>query len=230
MNKKYLKIALIIAFIVILELLFFRNVLFNNELLGDEGDGRYITLMLEHYFEAIQGKAPIAGLRIFYPAHQILGYSDMLIGLAIPYILLRIIGIDMLFATKFIAILIHCIGTIAMMFFLKKELKMRTLPAIIGTFCFSYANSYAVANAHLQLYALSFVPILCVLGSRFIKNIENHKKHIFALAFVTLYALIFYTSFYTGYFLTLNLIFIVGLLFIKSIIVSSLTILLSSTY
>ena len=210
MNKRKIKIALIIAFIIILEILFFRNVMFNNQLLGDTGDGRYICLMLEHFFEAVKGEAPIAGLRIFYPAHNTLGYSDMLIGLSIPYILFRFVGVDMVMATKYACILIHTIGTIAIMFFLKKEMKLRTIPAMIGTLCFSYANSYAIANAHVQLYALSFVPILLVLGSRFIKNIQNNKRHIFAVIFVTLYALVFYTSFYTGYFMTLN----VGLIFV----------------
>ena len=72
MKNKYLKIILITLFVIVLELLFFRNVIFNNQLIEDTGDGRYITLMLEHYYDVVQGKEPAGQLRIFYPARHTL--------------------------------------------------------------------------------------------------------------------------------------------------------------
>ena len=112
------KIIILWVIAIIIELLFFRNVIFNSNLLGDFGDGRLLTLILEHYYNFINAKESFNNLAIFYPLSNTLGYSDMLLGIAIPYIPLRLLGINMLLATKYSCILIHFIGTISMMYFL----------------------------------------------------------------------------------------------------------------
>lgn len=204
---------------IIIELFFFRNVIFNSNLLGDFGDGRLLTLMLEHYYNFVNGKESFNNLNIFYPASNTLGYSDMLLGLAIPYIPLRFLGLDMLLATKCSCILIHFLGTISIIYFLYKELNLKLLPTIIGAICFSYANSYSVSTSHIQLFTISLVPLLLIFISKFFNNLNNIKKRDFyAILSVIVYCLLFYTGYYIGYFFTLGVIILILLMLIYYII------------
>ncbi len=206
-NKK--QIIIIVFFVIILEVIFFRNVLFNDNLFGDDGDGRYISLMLEHYYNCFIGKESINILPVFYPMTNMLGSSDMLIGLAIPFVFFRFIGINLLLATKITIIIIHLLGTVSILYYFIKCLKLKLPASFLGTIIFSYSISLANSASHMQLYAICFIPLVLVMLYKFF---DSKKKKYMYIA-LSIFALIFYTSFYTGYFYALGMI-LFGMLYI----------------
>ena len=103
-NKKYY----IFIFILILsEIFFFRNILFNNSLFGDLGDGRLTMLITEHWYRFCCGLEKINDLGIFYPVENTLAYSDMLLGYGIIHSIFRFCGLDMFISYKITLILVH---------------------------------------------------------------------------------------------------------------------------
>lgn len=149
-------IVSIILFIC--EWFFFRNVIgtANGALIGDRGDGRFTTLIAEHWWRFIQGKEGFSELSIYYPYQNILGYSDLLLGYGIVHSFLRLIGFNMFSAYKWTLIIYHVFGTVSMYYLLRKTLKCHTLWAMFGTIGFCFSNDYAIHISHTQLNAICF--------------------------------------------------------------------------
>lgn len=74
------KFYIFIFILILSEIFFFRNILFNNSLIGDRGDGRLTMLITEHWYRFLQGLEKINDLGIFYPAENTLACSDMFLG------------------------------------------------------------------------------------------------------------------------------------------------------
>lgn len=211
--------GIIIIILLILEIFYFRNIIFTDAMLGDFGDGKFCMLTTEHWYKVLCGKESIGNLRMFYPVQGSFGYSDLFFGFAPLFCILRLCGIDMYIAFKATCITIHIFGAFSMYYLLNKELKMNKYLSIIGVMIFSYANMNNTA-AHPQLYAIYFIPafIICIL--QYLKNInETPKKRIkWALLSITSYAVIFYTGSYIGYFVLLAAFVFVILFLLASLI------------
>ena len=65
-NRHFLN-ALVLSFLVFCEGFFFRNVLGNDALFGDRGDGRLTMLITEHWWQFISGKEGFFELPFVYP-------------------------------------------------------------------------------------------------------------------------------------------------------------------
>lgn len=197
---KYLCFGL---FVVLIECLFFRNILGNGNLIGSDGDARYIDLILEHYYRWLCGEENFTDLRCFYPVTNTVSYSDMLLGLAVPFCALRALGASMFTANKIGLILIHCFGTVCTMRLLDKRLKLRPVAVLIGTVVFSYANALSVKSWHNQMLAVCFVPFFLLCLDTFFTHLDKRcvRRYLAGGGAIAVLALLFYTSFYNAFYL-----------------------------
>lgn len=201
-NIRKLTVQSIAAVILIFcELFFFRNVIGNSQLFGDIGDGRLTNLLTEHWYNVLCGREKWNELCFFYPAENVLSYSDMLLGFGIFHSIFRLMGFNIYTAYKAAMMTIHVIGTAATYILLKKHLNTGTLWALFGTVAFSFSNAFSVAFAHTQLAAVSFLPIMLILLTEAMKNFSLRKKrNLYVCGFIAMFALTAYTSWYTAYF------------------------------
>ena len=207
----------IFTFILLLcEVFFFRNVLFNDFLISDRGDGRLTMLITEHWYRFCCGLEKINDLGIFYPAENTLAYSDMLLGYGIIHSFFRFCGLDMFISYKITLILVHLLGVFTLFYFLNKVLKLDYFWSFFGTSAFSFSCTYANQFCHTQLNAICFIPLFLIFFVRAIQNFDNRlKKNIYMYSAIFVVILTLYTAWYIFFFsaLFLFVFIVVGLLF-----------------
>lgn len=204
-REKMFSVIAILA-IIALEYIFFRNIIGNDVMLGDTGDARLNNLLAEHWFQFFKGNESFNEIIAFYPVKNTLSYTDMVLGFALPYSLLRVFGVGMYMANKIILITTHVFGSFCLYYFLKKKMSLTRIFSLIGVAAFSLSSAYSVRINHTQLIAISFVPLLLFFIYSFFEYTENKKKRlIYGFAAVTYFALLMYTSFYIAFFTILLL-------------------------
>lgn len=203
--RKYLKEIFCCVLILGIEIFLFRAFFTDQLMFGNAGDGRFCALATEHWYKVFCGKESALDLNMFYPVSGTLAYSDMFLGMAIPHIMLRVLGFNMYSAFRLTLIMLHVFGAFSMYWLLHKKIKLNLLASIMGVILFVYA---AIPNiyGHPQLFAIYFVPLLawCIL-SFFQCTLKEEKirRHIYGGISIFLFALIFYTSGYLGYFIAI---------------------------
>ena len=175
------------------------------------GDHRLNILISEHWHRFLQGLEGFTEISMFYPSSHALAYSDLNLIYGIFLIPLKMIGLSTYLSSKIIFIGIHFAGSLALFYFLKNCLKLKTLLCFLGLILFSYSNRYyaIIDLGHTQFITYSLVPFLLIFIFRFFMAKTRPIRIKNALSALILYALIFYTSFYTAFFIALF-----GILFI----------------
>ncbi len=221
MNKtrKKQKLSLLICWAILLigEIVFFRNVLTNDLLFGDNGDGRLTMLFTEHWYHVFTGQQSLANMGFFYPVTNTLGYSDIFFTFGLLHTLLRFLGCDVFIAFKTTLMLVHLFGTYSCFYYLKRQLKVNSFWSLFGTMAFSFSPSYALHLAHTQLFTLSFLPVQAIFITQFfqdfsntknLKFIKNHRlapsQKVAAYASLITFALILYNAWYIAFFIILG--------------------------
>lgn len=228
-NKKLIT-EIIFACIILsfCEVFFFRNVLGTNRaaLIADRADGRLTTLLTEHWWRVLLGLERFSELSMFYPAPNVLGYTDLFMGYGILYCAFRFLGINMFVAYKWTLICTHLFGTVTMYYLLRKKIRVQTVWALFGTVAFSFSDTYARHMMHTQLVAISYLPLLLIFLYGFLESFECRKRrNIYAYLLISWFALIAYNSWYvacfTGFFvLVFSFVFAIVLLKKKNFFLS----------
>lgn len=201
--KRIISPFVIISSILLLEAFFFRNVLFNDNLFGDFGDGRLTMLFTEHWFRFFTGKEAFNDLLMFYPVNNVIGYSDMFFVFGCIHSIFRFLGIDVYFSYKITLIIVHVFGTVSMFYLLRNKLNINIFWCFIGILGFNFSTTYSIhAFAHTQLSAVAMLPMLTIFLINFFNNFyaDRKRKNINALAFIFWFALIAYNSWYIAFF------------------------------
>lgn len=171
---------------------------------GETNDSRLNNLLVEHWFHAFTGKESFSVVNIFYPMPDTVAFTDMLVGFAIPYSILRAFGMNMFLANKIVLISFHVFGSYTFYYLLKRKFKIDSFWSLVGVVIFSYSSAYYVRIGHTQLMAISLIPILIIFIYSFFEKFQSNKKRIlYAVLSITTYALIMYTSWYTAFFTAL---------------------------
>ena len=205
-HRKVIVEALIYAAIgLLLGSIFFRRIVFSrfDLLLGDVGDARLNGVILEHWWQVLQGAVPWLSPTFFFPVQGVLGYSDALFLNALPYVVLRFLGIEPFTSCQIVLFALVAMGWIGMILFLRCSLKLSILPTIMGSALFVFPNSMAItASMHTQLFTIYYIPYLAIGIYLFLQNIgKPASMGIVAGIFVAvLVPAIFYTSYYIGWF------------------------------
>lgn len=197
-DKYYIAIILLLA----MEGIFFRSVLGNDLLFGDAGDGWFCNLLAEHWYRFFSGKESFGDLRIFFPTEKTLAFSDCMLGFGIPYSVLRILGTNMYSAFKWLMIGCHCYGSISLLHFLHKNLKLNVVSSLVGVVIFSFSNSYQIMVGHPQLFALSLIPGFLIVTFKFFENLRKIRaRRIYGVCCILYLEYLLYTSYYPIFFL-----------------------------
>jgi len=208
-NKKnkdsLLYIFILFILVFVLELIFFRNMIFNSDnIVGDLGDARLVSLIMEHWYNVFFNNAPLRDLSMFYPVKNTMGYSDTVFLLSIPYSFFRLIGKDWLTAYQLTIISIHFFGGLCLAWFLRKNLKLPLFACFIGLIIGYFNISYFLKISHVQFLTFSFIPLLFILIKYFYDNIIyniKRKRIKYGILSIFLFSGILITSFYIGFYM-----------------------------
>ena len=218
-KRNYVEIAIVVATLMVFEAVFFRNVLFSDQLIGNSGDGRLCTYLAEHWYRVFLGLDSVRDLNMFYPAENVLGYTDMFLGIGVIHSFFRIVGVNLYTAFKLSIIAIHVFGTFSFFFLMRNTIKVRTVWALMGTVAFSFSNAYAVNIYHPQLVCLSVVPFFIICLLKFFRDFScSTKRHIWAVFAILSYLFIIYTAWYIAFFVALFCLICIVVFFLRSLI------------
>lgn len=171
-------------------------------ILSDPGDGRFEVTILEHWTRALHGQAQIASPNFFYPEKGVLGYSDALVGMGIPYAGFRLLGADRYLALELVMMLVTVLGLLGMYRLLREVLHFPRSTSLFGAFLFIISNMYYIDLVHTHLNFVALAPWLFVFIARFWRaRASKATARLWICAFSVLLALFFYTTYYDSWFL-----------------------------
>lgn len=199
-------------------LVFFRGSVFSGFefISGDIGDARLIIVIHEHWFRVIQGLNTFSSPMFFYPSPSVMGYTDCFFLFQIFYIPFRFLGFDQFQAFQFTLIGLTFFGFSSFYLLSRWYLNGSPLLSAFGAIIFTFSNMNFIKNNHPQLLTICFVPLVLLFLIESLTNKNSSKSWAFVLGASSgiLSALIFFTSFYTGWFFILA-----GMLFLLAYIV-----------
>jgi hypothetical protein len=140
---------------------------------GDRGDARGFVYFCEHWYQSLIGKASLLSPAIFYPTKGTLAYSDLLVGVALPYSLFRALGFGMFSAVEGVVILTTFLSYCAAFWLLHKTLEFRLAPAIVGAMFFAFSGPKFFQTIHLQLQLIVLLPVIFALLITFAKEVRS---------------------------------------------------------
>lgn len=145
---------------------FFRQFLEShfNLIAGNVGDNRLYIAILEHWRAVIHGRAPLTSPNFFWPERGVLGYSDSMFLMALPYVIGRAIGLDYYVAFEAAFIVFKAIGFFSMLWLLRSVVRVSRPVALIGAVLFTVSNLYFVSMGHVQLATVAFTPLVAGLA------------------------------------------------------------------
>ena len=199
-SKKVTVTVVVLLLILAGEIITFRNILFSDSLFGAAYDGKLNNYFVEHWYKVFCGQENWKELICFYPAINVLGYSDIMLGFSLPYSVLRFLGMNMFSAFKWVLIFTHVLGSYGLFCFSNKCLKLSPWASLVAVVSFSFSNGYNAMMINPQMLAVSWVPFLLITLYYYFANWKKKRRHVFALASLAIVVLLFYTAFYVAYF------------------------------
>jgi hypothetical protein len=187
---------------------FFRQFLEShfNLIAGNVGDNRLYIAILEHWRAVIHGRAPLTSPNFFWPERGVLGYSDSMFLMALPYVIGRAIGLDYYVAFEAAFIVFKAIGFFSMLWLLRSVVRVSRPVALIGAVLFTVSNLYFVSMGHVQLATVAFTPLVAGLACAAWREYGCGRILVargYSVACGILAALVLFTSFYIGWFMIL---------------------------
>ena len=169
---------------------------------GDLGDARFNMYVLEHGFRWLKGlEASFWSPAFFYPASDVMAYSDAHIGTFRIFALLRELGLNR--ESAFIGWMVLCcaLNYVAAFGVLSDTTRSLFLPSAMGAYLFTFGLPVVAQIGHAQLLPRFFVPFAFLFLFRLV---EERKAYLWYLLLLCVVAQL-YVSIYTGYFLVLCL-------------------------
>jgi hypothetical protein len=184
---------------------FFREFLDSgfNLIAGDVGDNRFVIAILEHWRAVAHGQVAFNSPNFFWPEHGVLGFSESLFLLTLPYAIGRSAGMDPYIAFELTLILLKAVGFFSMLWLLRSFVEISRSVAVVGAVLFTLANLYFIWGGHAHLMTVAFVPLLTALFCASWRTYGRGGTRLgclYAASFGLLLALVLFTSFYLGWF------------------------------
>ncbi|MCE7526000.1 hypothetical protein [Polynucleobacter sp. IMCC 30228] len=164
---------------------------------GDLIDGRFNSVILEHFYHWITGRQQdLWSPSFFYPNLDVLAFSDNHFGNAFIYALLRILGLsrEVAFSAWYVS---GCLLNFLVTYIVLRKLHFSVFAASAGAFVFAYFLPAIIQAGHAQLTYRFAIPLAFYALWNFI-----YKRQISALGLLFLWICVqFYCSIYLGVFL-----------------------------
>ena len=140
---------------------------------GDRGDARGFLYYCEHWYRSMAGKSSLLSPEVFYPAKGTFAYSDLLLGVGVPYSFFRALGVDMFLSLQITIILITFLSYCTAFWLLYKVLEFRLIPSIVGAMFFAFNSPKWFQLIHLQLQFVVLLPIIFGLLISFARQAQT---------------------------------------------------------
>jgi len=178
---------------------------------GDIGDARLIIYINEHWFRVFSGLVDFRSPAQFYPLQGTLGYSDAFFLYQIFYSPFRLLGIDEFLAFQLTLIGLTAIGFASFFALMRRVFNLPLYLAVAGALIFAFSNMNFLKIGHPQHLTIEFIPLLILFGFEAARSIGAAPRR--AVLFSGLMgaglALVFFTSYYIGWFFVLaSLVFV----------------------
>jgi hypothetical protein len=178
---------------------------------GNIGDARLIVYINEHWFKVFSGLADFRSPTQFYPLQGTLGYSDAFFLFQIFYSPFRLLGVDEFLAFQLTLIGLTAIGFASFFALLRRVFNLPRYLAIAGALIFAFSNMNFLKVGHPQHLTVEFIPLLVLFGFEAVRSIGTapRRAFLFSALMGAGLALVFFTSYYIGWFFVLaSLIFV----------------------
>src|SRR6056297_182694 len=170
---------------------------------GDIGDARLNMYFLEHGFRFLKGlETSFWNAPFFYPAENVMAYSDNLLGVLPFYAIFRFMGIDIYSSFQFWTIVLFFLNFSSCYLILRK-FKYSSAGSAIGAYIFTFSLPMIAQIGHIQLMARMAVPPAFYYLERFID--KGNYKNLMISGIFWVYQM--YCSIYMGLFLAIGLFF-----------------------
>jgi hypothetical protein len=201
-NEALLGLALLFVGIF----LFFRV----DQIPGGLIDPRFNNYVLEHDYRWLIGlDKSFWSAPFFYPAQNVIAYSDNHLGTFLFYSAFRMLGASRETAYQLWAITLFCMNYFVAWTVLRKQ-GLHPVGAVCAAYVFTFTLIMAAQRAHLQLAARFMVPVAFLMASRFLDS--GKGKYLLWLLAACAYQI--YVGIYTGYFLLLSVSAFLSVLFL----------------
>ncbi|NOG71044.1 hypothetical protein [Roseicella sp. DB1501] len=134
-------------------------------LLGDRHDGVIALSIIEHWYNVLRGLAPWDRTAYFFPVPATLGYNDGYLLFGLIHAVFRSLGADPFLSGELVNVTIRAIGFAASLA-LTRRLGLGFGWALLGAALFTVSNNLFIRGSHVQLFSVSFVPVLGLLAER----------------------------------------------------------------
>ena len=172
---------------------------------ADTGDSRFIAFLLEHWNNALHGRAKWNSPPIFWPEQNTLAYSDLLVGMGVVHAALRSV-LDVFPAMTLQLILLSLATFAATYALLARGLRFSVWGATVGAYFFSYSWPRFAQLLHVQLQFTATLPLMALLAVECLRDGTELPARAFfwrAAALAALLVLTLATAYYDGVFFVL---------------------------
>jgi hypothetical protein len=176
---------------------------------ADPGDSRLIASVLEHWFKVFQGIDHWRSPPWFFPKQGALGYSDVLLGMALPYSAFRALGAGTFVAMNLMLVLLSLLSYLACLWLLRSVLAFRWLACTAGAAFFAFNYPKLAQLPHEQLRFDLLQPIILGLPLSLLISREapsSLRTFLTCLGAALAFALLAGTTFLYAWFLALLLL------------------------
>ncbi|MEW6372027.1 MAG: hypothetical protein AB1584_13905 [Pseudomonadota bacterium] len=182
---------------------------------GDRYDVVISTTILEHWYHVFTGQANWAEVNYFYPSTRTIASTDAYFLIGIAYFPFRLAGLDPFLAAELANFLVRAVGFVGMYLLARRVFSFSFYWALLAAGLFTISNGMAAHSSRIQLVAVAFAPVICLLLWNAIKAFLDGavaKFLRYGLAAALLYGAwcltCFYIAWYFTYFFTVAIVVI----------------------
>ena len=169
---------------------------------GGRGDNRMVTAQLEYWHQALLGMGSVLSPAYYFPARDVLGYSDAYLAHALGYHLLRALGEDPFTAFQWWVLFFNALNYIFAYLMLRLGFRFSRFSSALGAFVFAFNAPKFNQWSHTQLQFLCGLPLILWILASTLREMESLSNRRFFLRISTagwIFSFQLLTAFYPGW-------------------------------
>jgi hypothetical protein len=172
-------------------------------LLGDRHDAVIALSILEHWYNVLRGIEAWDRTAYFFPVPATLGYNDGYFLFGLLHAGFRAFGADPFLSGELVNVATRAIGFAATLALGRRALGLPFGWALLGAALFTISNNLFIRGSHVQLFSVSFVPLLALLAHAALAALWEERRTAllgWGAGFCLLFAACLLTGFYMAWY------------------------------
>ncbi|TDH63988.1 hypothetical protein E2C06_03965 [Dankookia rubra] len=172
-------------------------------LLGDRHDGVIALSILEHWYNVLRGIEPWDRTAYFVPVPATLGYNDGYLLFGLLHAAFRSLGADPFLSGELVNVATRAIGFAATLALARQVFGLGFGWALLAAALFTLSNNLFIRASHVQLFSVSFVPLLALLAHGALLGLWDGRRGAllgWGGGFCVLFAACLMTGFYMAWY------------------------------